>query len=114
MTFPVTADFASRAGTRSRVALASNAAIFFSEWGDVGQITAATVAVAHPEAPLVVWLGAVSAMVTKGALAATLGAGIRQWIVDRVSPKIVRYVGVAALLVLGILSVIETLTEGHA
>jgi hypothetical protein len=53
-------------------------------------------------------------MVTKGALAATLGAGIRQWIVDRVSPKIIRYVGVGALLVLGILSVIETLTEGHA
>jgi len=92
----------------------SFAAIFFSEWGDVGQITAAAMAVAHPGTPLVVWLGAVSAMVTKGALAATLGAGIRQWIVDRVSPKIIRYVGVAALLVLGILSVIETLTEGHA
>jgi putative Ca2+/H+ antiporter (TMEM165/GDT1 family) len=92
----------------------SFAAIFFSEWGDVGQITAAAMAVAHPTAPLIVWFGAVSAMVTKGALAATLGAGIRQWIVDRVSPKIIRYVGVAALLVLGILSVIETLTEGHA
>jgi putative Ca2+/H+ antiporter (TMEM165/GDT1 family) len=92
----------------------SFAAIFFSEWGDVGQITAATMAVANPTAPVVVWLGAVSAMVTKGALAATLGAGIRQWIVDRVSPKIIRYVGVAALLVLGTLSVIETLTEGHA
>ncbi len=92
----------------------SFAAIFFSEWGDVGQITAAAMAVAHPGAPFVVWLGAVGAMVTKGALAATLGAGIRQWIVDRVSPKIIRYVGVAALLVLGILSVIETLTEGHA
>ncbi len=92
----------------------SFAAIFFSEWGDVGQITAAAMAVAHPIAPIVVWLGAVSAMVTKGALAATLGAGIRQWIVDRVSPRIIRYVGVAALLMLGVLSVIETLTEGHA
>jgi putative Ca2+/H+ antiporter (TMEM165/GDT1 family) len=91
----------------------SFAAIFFSEWGDVGQITAAAMAVAHPLTPFIVWLGAVSAMVTKGALAATLGAGIRQWIVERVSPKIVRYGGVAALLVLGILSVIETLTEGH-
>jgi len=92
----------------------SFAAIFFSEWGDVGQITAAAMAVAHPGVPFIVWCGAVSAMVTKGALAATLGASIRQWIVDRVSPKIIRYVGVAALLVLGILSVIETLTEGHA
>jgi Ca2+/H+ antiporter, TMEM165/GDT1 family len=94
--------------------MVSFAAIFFSEWGDVGQITAAAMAVAHPGVPLIVWLAAVSAMVTKGALAATLGAGIRQWIVDRVSPKVIRYVGVAALLVLGILSVIETLTEGHA
>jgi putative Ca2+/H+ antiporter (TMEM165/GDT1 family) len=98
----------------TKAMMMSFAAIFFSEWGDVGQITAAAMAVAHPGTPLVVWSGAVSAMVTKGALAATLGAGIRQWIVDRVSPKIIRYVGVGALLVLGILSVIETLTEGHA
>jgi putative Ca2+/H+ antiporter (TMEM165/GDT1 family) len=98
----------------SKAMMMSFAAIFFSEWGDVGQITAATMAVANPGAPFIVWCGAVSAMVTKGALAATLGAGIRQWIVDRVSPKIIRYVGVTALLVLGILSVIETLTEGHA
>jgi putative Ca2+/H+ antiporter (TMEM165/GDT1 family) len=98
----------------TKAMMMSFAAIFFSEWGDVGQITAAAMAVAHPGAPLVVWFGAVGAMVTKGALAATLGAGIRQWIVDRVSPKIIRYVGVGALLVLGILSVIETLTEGHA
>jgi hypothetical protein len=61
-----------------------------------------------------VWVGAGSAMVTKGILAATLGAGVRQWILDRVPPKVIRYAGVAALLVLGILSVIETLTEGHA
>ncbi|MGA3201272.1 MAG: TMEM165/GDT1 family protein [Bryobacteraceae bacterium] len=103
-----------RDNTVGKAMMMSFAAIFFSEWGDVGQITAATMAVANPSAPVVVWLGAVSAMVTKGALAATLGAGIRQWIVDRVSPKIIRYVGVAALLVLGTLSVIETLTEGHA
>lgn len=98
----------------SKAMMMSFAAIFFSEWGDVGQITAAAMAVAHPTEPWLVWFGAVSAMVTKGALAATLGAGIRQWIVDRVSPKTIRYVGVAALLVLGILSVMETLTEGHA
>jgi putative Ca2+/H+ antiporter (TMEM165/GDT1 family) len=98
----------------SKAMMMSFAAIFFSEWGDVGQITAAAMAVAHPLLPWVVWIGAVSAMVTKGILAATLGAGVRQWVLDRVPPKIIRYVGVAALLVLGILSVIETLTEGHA
>jgi putative Ca2+/H+ antiporter (TMEM165/GDT1 family) len=94
-------------------ALVSFAAIFFSEWGDVGQITAATMA-ARFGAPLLVWIGAVAAMVTKGALAASIGAGVRQWIVARVPPKVVRYAGVIALLVLGTLSVLETITEGHA
>jgi putative Ca2+/H+ antiporter (TMEM165/GDT1 family) len=60
----------------------------------------------------IVWLGAVSAMITKGSLAAFLGAGIRRWIHDRVSPAVVRYVGVSLLLVLGCLSVIEILGFG--
>ena len=97
----------------SRGALVSFAAIFFSEWGDVGQITAATMA-ARFGAPYLVWAGAVAAMVTKGALAASIGAGVRQWIIARIPPKAVRYAGVSALLVLGLLSVLETLTEGHA
>jgi putative Ca2+/H+ antiporter (TMEM165/GDT1 family) len=96
-----------------RAAMVSFAAIFFSEWGDVGQITAATMA-ARFKAPLLVWIGAVAAMATKGALAASIGAGVRQWIGTHVSPKVVRYAGVSALLVLGLLSVLETLTEGHA
>src|SRR5262245_55361234 len=59
------------------------AAIFFSEWGDVGMITAAAMAAKFvspvaPEARLatgfVVWLGAVSAMVTQGAMASFVGA----------------------------------------
>jgi len=91
-----------------RAAMVSFAAIFFSEWGDVGQITAATLAAKY-HAALLVWFGAVAAMITKGSLAAFLGAGIRRWIHDRVSPKIVRYVAVSLLLVLGVLSVIEIL-----
>jgi putative Ca2+/H+ antiporter (TMEM165/GDT1 family) len=59
--------------------------------------------------PLTVWLGAVGAMVTKGSLAAFLGAGIRRWIHDRVSPAVVRYAAVTLLLVLGLLSVTEIL-----
>ena len=97
----------------SRAAAVSFAAIFFSEWGDVGQITAATMA-ARFGSPLLVWIGAVAAMATKGALAASIGAGVRQWIATRIPPKIVRYAGVSALLVLGLLSVLETLTTGHA
>jgi len=93
----------------SKAAVVSFAAIFFSEWGDVGQVTAATLAAKYHLA-LVVWAGAVTAMITKGSLAAFLGAGIRRWIHDRVSPRVVRYVAVSLLLVLGSLSVWEILT----
>ena len=96
-----------------KAAIVSFAAIFFSEWGDVGQITAAAMSAKY-HAPLIVWGGAVSAMVTKGILAASIGAGVRGWIQEHVPPKIIRYAGVSALLLLGLLSVIETLTEGHA
>ena len=92
----------------ARAAMVSFAAIFFSEWGDVGQITAATMA-ARFGAPLLVWIGAVAAMATKGALAASVGAGVKQWIATRISPKTVRYAGVSALVVLGILSILETM-----
>ena len=91
-----------------KAAMVSFAAIFFSEWGDVGQITAAAMAAKY-HAALIVWLGAVAAMITKGSLAAFLGAGIRRWIQDRVSPKVVRYVAVGLLVVLGCLSVWEIL-----
>lgn len=96
----------------SKAAIVSFAAIFFSEWGDVGQITAATLAAKYHVA-LVVWAGAVTAMITKGALAAFLGAGIRRWIRDRIPPKVVRYLAVSLLLILGLLSVLEVLIDRH-
>jgi putative Ca2+/H+ antiporter (TMEM165/GDT1 family) len=92
----------------SKAAIVSFAAIFFSEWGDVGQVTAATLAARYHLA-LVVWAGAVAAMITKGSLATFLGAGIRRWIHDRVSPIVVRYVAVGLLIILGLLSVTEVL-----
>lgn len=95
-------------GEGAKAVLVSFATIFFSEWGDVGMVTAATMA-AKFHVPLVVWIGAVAAMVTKGALATFLGAGVRRWIAMRLSPRVVRFVGVGALLVLGCLSVLETL-----
>jgi Ca2+/H+ antiporter, TMEM165/GDT1 family len=94
----------------SKAAAISFAAIFLSEWGDVGQITAATLAAKY-QTPFVVWMGAVCAMVVKGALAAFLGGGIRRWIRDRVEPQVVRYVAVSLLLVLGVLSVLEILLQ---
>jgi Ca2+/H+ antiporter, TMEM165/GDT1 family len=96
----------------SRATLVSFAAIFFSEWGDVGQITAATMA-ARFGSPWLVWIGAVAAMASKGALAASIGSGVRQWIATRIPPKVVRYAGVSVLLVLGLLSVLETLTTSR-
>jgi putative Ca2+/H+ antiporter (TMEM165/GDT1 family) len=104
-------------------ALVAFAAIFLSEWGDVGMITAGAMSVkfvwsAGPaqltqvdqtSAAVLVWLGAVGAMVTKGTLAITLGASVRGWIASHVSPRVVRYLAVAAILVLGVLSVLETL-----
>jgi putative Ca2+/H+ antiporter (TMEM165/GDT1 family) len=98
--------------TASKAAMISFAAIFFSEWGDVGQVTAATLA-ARFRLPFIVWLGAVCAMVTKGALATFLGAGIRRWIAQHVSPKVVRYAAVTLLLFLGLLTVLEILLERH-
>jgi putative Ca2+/H+ antiporter (TMEM165/GDT1 family) len=92
----------------SRAVMVSFAAIFFSEWGDVGQITAATMA-ARFGSPVLVWIGAVGAMVTKGALAASIGAGVRGWIQAHLSPKTIKYAAVGLLLFLGLLSVVETL-----
>lgn len=99
------------------------AAIFFSEWGDVGQVTAAGMAMKYVwsataeqaatqplfSTAMIVWLGAVAAMVTKGTLAAFLGSGVRNWIAGRVSPRVVRYSATVALLILGVLAVLETL-----
>jgi putative Ca2+/H+ antiporter (TMEM165/GDT1 family) len=97
------------------------ATIFFSEWGDVGMVMAGTMAAKYVwtaragaghgivEMGLIVWLAAVTAMVTKGGMAVTLGAGVRRSIAEHVNPRVVRYVAAAALLVLGTLSVLETL-----
>jgi len=97
----------------AKAAAISFATIFFSEWGDAGQIMAATVAAEAGAAPLIVWTGAVAAMATKGALAASIGAGVRGWIQAHVPPNVIRYGGVAILLLLGVLSVWETLEEGR-
>ncbi|MGA2195778.1 MAG: TMEM165/GDT1 family protein [Bryobacteraceae bacterium] len=98
-----------------RAMLVSFAAIFFSEWGDVGQITAATMAAKFAvgtytwTTPLAVWMGAVLAMVTKGSLAVSIGASVRGWIQRTFEPKTIRYAAVGLLLLLGTLSVLETL-----
>jgi putative Ca2+/H+ antiporter (TMEM165/GDT1 family) len=101
-----------------RGAMIAFTTIFLSEWGDKGMTTAgvwaaASVAVAPSRgltprnAALIVWVAAVLAMVVKGGLAVTLGSGIRTWIATHISPRRVRHLAVLALIVLGILSVLE-------
>jgi putative Ca2+/H+ antiporter (TMEM165/GDT1 family) len=92
----------------SNGALMSFVVVLFSEWGDLGQVTTATMA-ARFGSPVTVWLGAVCAMTSKVVLGAWLGVGVRQWLRDRVSPRTIRCGSVTLLLLLGGLSVVELL-----
>lgn len=90
----------------SRVSLVAFAAILFSEWGDVGQIMAATLS-ARYHLPLVVWLGATLALLTKGLLALAIGCGLR----NRIPVSVLRPVCASLCLVMGIVSAIEPIFE---
>ncbi len=83
----------------SKAALITFAAILFSEWGDVGQIMAATLT-ARYGAPLVVWTGATLALVTKGLLAVLLGRGLR----NRIPLYMLRPVSAGLCVIMGIIS----------
>lgn len=84
---------------RGKIALAAFASILFSEWGDVGQIAAATLA-AHYQLLLIVWIGAVLAMMTKAILVLTFGAVMR----SRLPTNFLRYATVGTCVLLGFLS----------
>jgi putative Ca2+/H+ antiporter (TMEM165/GDT1 family) len=88
--------------------LMSFAILLFSEWGDLGQVTTATMA-ARFGSPVAVWIGAVCAMTSKAVLGALLGVRVRKWLRYRVSPRTVRYGSVMLLLLLAGLSVAELL-----
>jgi putative Ca2+/H+ antiporter (TMEM165/GDT1 family) len=94
------------------------ATIFLSEWGDKGMTTAGVWAAAYVSSAathhvsrtaiaLLVWAAAVLAMMTKGGLAVTLGTTVRLWIANHIEPRYVRYCAVTALVLLGVLSVLE-------
>jgi putative Ca2+/H+ antiporter (TMEM165/GDT1 family) len=83
----------------SRATVISFAAIFFPEWGDPGQLAAAMLVAQHG-APLVIWSGAVLAMLTKACLAVSLGIGLRRWV-----PRDgLRWVSVAVCLAMALLA----------
>ena len=83
------------------VVLTSFSAIFFTEWADFGQITTAMLS-ARFHAPVAVWLGATLALSTKGAVAATVGAGIRR----RLTGRALRWGTAMIFLMLGAMSLV--------
>ena len=60
-------------------------------------------------APFVVWAGAVAAMMTKAIVAATIGARLRRWLHPFAASAMGRYASIGLLLLIGALSVAETL-----
>lgn len=86
--------------------VASFAAVFFSEWGDAGQITVAAL-VARFRLPLVVWLAASAALMTKGLIALAIGSRLS----TRISASTLRLVASASCAFLGLVSLGEFIRQ---
>jgi len=99
-----------RATSSRQAAVVTFGTIFFAEWADVGQITAATMA-ARFGAPVIVWLGAVAALATKGSVATFGGAAARTFVERHLPVRMVRYGGVTLMLGLAMASALETLAK---
>jgi putative Ca2+/H+ antiporter (TMEM165/GDT1 family) len=88
----------------AKAALITFAAVLFSEWGDIGQVMAATLT-ARYQLPLVVWLGATLALTTKGLLAVALGRGLQ----ERIPRHLLRPVSASICVIMGVVSAIGTM-----
>jgi putative Ca2+/H+ antiporter (TMEM165/GDT1 family) len=75
------------------------ASLFLIEWADLGQISAATLAV-HFHWALPVWLGGTLALLTKGVAAMTLGHKLQ----GKIPMATLRFFGATSCSVLGLLS----------
>ena len=73
--------------------------LFFTEWCDPGQLTAATLA-ARTQAALAVWVGGTLALMTKGTLAMTVGSKLGALLPER----LLRITASATCGILGVLS----------
>jgi len=89
-------------GPFARGASISFAAIFFTEWADIGQVTAAML-VARFGAPFAVWSGATLALFTKAAIALSVAAGLR----SKIRHDWLRYGACATCTLLGILAALR-------
>jgi len=79
-----------------RATLVPFAALFLTEWGDAGQMSAAAMT-AQSKLPLAVWAGATLALMTKGAFAMALGLKLR----EKIPEKALRRAAAASCCVLG-------------
>jgi len=77
------------------------AAVFFSEWGDPGQVATATLAARHGDG-LVVWAAATLAMFAKGAVGLFAGAALRR----RVRRPTLRWISIGACVLMGAVSLL--------
>jgi Ca2+/H+ antiporter, TMEM165/GDT1 family len=94
--------------TNQEAAMVSCASVLFSEWADLGQLTAAALA-AQFRAPMIVWVAAVAAMMTKALVVATIGSELRGWLRRHLPEPVARYGSLTVLVVLGVFSVMEAL-----
>jgi putative Ca2+/H+ antiporter (TMEM165/GDT1 family) len=83
----------------SRAMLVPFAALFLTEWCDPGQISAVALT-AQFQLPLATWLGGTLAMMTKGALAVTIGLKLK----DRIPERQLRALATASCCILGFIS----------
>ena len=90
----------------SRAAMVPFASLFLTEWGDPGQITAAALA-SQFHLVVAVWLGGTLALMTKGAVAMTLGVKLR----GRISETALRGVATGSCCTLGILALRDSLVR---
>ena len=86
----------------SRVSLLAFGTILFSEWGDVGQVMAATLTVRY-HLPLIVWIGATLALIAKGLLALAIGRGLR----NRLPVRVLRPICASLCVMMGIISALQ-------
>jgi putative Ca2+/H+ antiporter (TMEM165/GDT1 family) len=75
--------------------------LFFCEWIDAGQISAAALT-SQFKLPSATWLGGVTALMCKGILALLIGITLR----DRIPDRFLRIVAVSSIVIIGIISVI--------
>lgn len=86
-------------GSWSRAAIVSFGSLFFAEWGDPGQISAAALTL-KSHSPFAIWMGGTLAMASKGGLAMVLGVKLH----DRLPQRKLQALASMSCCVLGALT----------